>query len=263
MKKVHGTVQVAARPRATRRFTPGLRMGLCLTDPSVDTNAAQGRYTLTTEFAALFDPTLTGDALTEAIDTWQKANLTPIGKARAAARAAQAKNESAIVVTVPGGGTRSLDVGKSSIILKVFIEVGVPAMLSEPHLIFISQSRVPVGTVDNQYLKQIGLNLDTLGVLPDCLLADLEEDTLWFIEVVATAGPIAEARKAKLLDWAVAAGVDPGDCRFLTAFESRTSSPAKKLLPVLAHALASVLIRGASTAHSLVRPGPCRDADHH
>jgi BsuBI/PstI restriction endonuclease domain/BsuBI/PstI restriction endonuclease HTH domain len=215
-------------------FSAWVENGALLVDSSVATTSSHGRYTLAPDFAALLDPALTGDALTEAIDAWQKAHLTPIGKLRAAARAAKAKSDSAVVVNLPGGGSRSLDTGPSSSILKVFIEAGAPALLAEPQLIFISQSGEPVGAVDDRYLRQVGLDLSTLGLLPDCLLADLHEGTLWFIEVVATDGPIDEARKAMLLGWAMAAGVDHDDCRFLTAFESRTSGPAKKLLPALA-----------------------------
>lgn len=215
-------------------FRAWLENGALLMDASVATTSSRGRYTLAPDFAALLNPGLTGGAFAKAIDTWQKSNLTPIGKGRAVLRAAKAKSASAVVVNLPGGGNRFLDAGPSSLILRAFIELGAPALLTEPHVIFVSQSGEPVGAVDDQFLKRIGLDLSRLGLLPDCLLTDLVEGTLWFVEVVATDGPIDETRKAILLRWARAAGVDNDSCRFLTAFASRTSAPAKRLLPALA-----------------------------
>jgi len=54
-----------------------------------------------------------------------------------------------------------------------------------------SQSGQPVGTVDNAFLETAGLYLTKLKLLPDCLLIDARDvGSLWFVEVVATDGPV-------------------------------------------------------------------------
>jgi hypothetical protein len=205
-------------------------------DHSVVATSSQARYTLAPEFAALLDPALTDDALEEAIATWQKDHLGPIGKSRYLFQKIKGKSKSAVAVSLPDGEPWHLDPGLSSEILKAFIETAAPALLVDPHVIFVSQSGQPVGTVDSAYLESAGLHLSKLKLLPDCLLIDTTHNagSLWFVEIVATDGPINETRKAALLSWAVSAGVEEAQCRFLTAFESRTASPAKKALSVLA-----------------------------
>ena len=140
-------------------------------------------------------------------------------------------------VSLPGGGRRTLAAGNSSLILKAFLEQGAPRILVQPTVVFISQSAEHVNVVDEALLRRLGLDLKSLRLLPDCLLMDLSEsrDELWFVEVVESDGPIHDSRKEALLDWAVASGIQPEQCRFLTAFMSRTSQPARRALPMLAY----------------------------
>jgi hypothetical protein len=146
------------------------------------------------------------------------------------------KADAGLTVSLPGRGIRNLSPGGSSQILKAFIENGAPALLLEPSVVFISQSGEPVNIVDGTLLLRLGLDVKALNLLPDCLLMDLDPDRneLWFVEVVESDGPVHDARKDALLSWAVASGLEGAQCRFLTAFSSRTSGPAKKALPVLA-----------------------------
>jgi hypothetical protein len=103
-------------------------------------------------------------------------------------------------------------------------------------VLFISQPGEKVNVVDSKFLSTLRFSIDQQRLLPDALIVDLdpERDEFWFIEVVATDGPVDEDRKARLLGWAMANGLDLDKCRFLTAFPSRTSVQAKKALPVLA-----------------------------
>ncbi|MGH6816321.1 MAG: hypothetical protein ACREC6_11515 [Hyphomicrobiaceae bacterium] len=43
----------------------------------VPTTSSKSRYATQPDFAALFDPACSGDALGKAIDRWREANLTP------------------------------------------------------------------------------------------------------------------------------------------------------------------------------------------
>ncbi|GAA1242585.1 BsuBI/PstI family type II restriction endonuclease [Oryzihumus leptocrescens] len=210
--------------------------GALVSGSGVQTTSSAPRYTLHPDFAALFDPTLTGEKLDTAIKDWQSRHLTLTGRARAARAHAAARAEEAVVVHLPDGGTRELHIGASSEIIRGVIEQFAPVRLGDPVVIFVSQSGEKVNVLDEALLKRLGLPVDQQRLLPDLLLADLDpaRDALWLVEVVATDGPITEERRAALLGWATDHGVSPDRCRFLTAFESRTAAPFKKAVPQLA-----------------------------
>jgi len=209
--------------------------GALLVDESVSTTSSKSRYSLDLEFAALFDPALSGDDLDQAIATWQNRHLTPTGRLRARRSRELQRTGSAVTVRLPGGGTRDLLVGPSSDILKGVIEDFAQYML-EPAVVFISQSGEKVNVIDQKLLEELRLPVDQQQFLPDALIADLhpDRDEFWFVEVDATGGPIHEERKGQFLAWAASQGLDLDRCRFLTAFASRTHPQAKRALPVLA-----------------------------
>jgi hypothetical protein len=200
---------------------------------AVKTTASSARYYLDPEFAALLSPDLTGDELNVAVKAWQGAHLTNIGRRRAKVKRDPASDPNRVDVTLPTGQTRSLHPGLSSHILKGVIEEFAKLKLHDPDVIFVSQPGEKVNLVDNQSLIDLGLKLDESKLLPDCVLADLEvgHEALWFVEVVASDGPVTERRKQELLTWAAPANLP---CRFLTAFESRTSQVTTKCFPTLA-----------------------------
>jgi hypothetical protein len=207
---------------------------LVLTD--VPTTSSRPRWSLEPGFAALFDPELTGEQLEAAITQWQSAHLTPTGRRRAALLSDPSRSAGSITVHLPGGGTRTLHPGISSVILKGVVEQFAVTRLQLPNVLFISQPGEKVNLLDGQGLSDMGLHVDQAVLLPDCIIADLAEDKdeIWFIEIVATDGPITEKRRQDLLEWATSHNHPAERCRFLTAFESRTASAAKKALPQVA-----------------------------
>jgi hypothetical protein len=209
--------------------------GAVLIGSDVGTTSPSARYTFAPGFAALFAPGLDGDTLTTAIVEWQRHHLTPTGRARATRARQTAQSQAGLAVKLPGGGTRLLHTGKASLILKGVIEE-FTASLSDPAVVFISQSGEKVNVVDGALLEHLGLSVDVQRLLPDCLIADLAEDRdeLWFIEVVYSDGPITEERRAAFVTWATRHGLREAQCRFLTAFESRTSRIFKNRLPLIA-----------------------------
>jgi hypothetical protein len=211
------------------------RLGAIKTIAGISTTSSQGRYSLDAGFAALFDPTLTGDALAQEIERWCSTHLNPIARQRAALLRDPSRSDEAVVVTLPDGRQRSLHPGKSSLILKQLIERFVDRLVA-PHVLFISQSGQPVDLIEGQALRDIGLSLDQLRLLPDCLIVDVDQDSpgLWFVEIVATDGPVDDERKQDLLDWATATGMRADQCFFVTAFKSRTAPVARKNLSRLA-----------------------------
>ncbi len=88
--------------------------------------------------------------------------------------------------------------------------------------------------IDARLLRRLGIGVDAARLLPDALLFDAGPGTFWLVEAVYTAGPIDEARKAALVEWALAQNLDPEACRFLSAFVSRTSQPFRQLVAALA-----------------------------
>ncbi len=215
-------------------FPAWRRNGALLLDESVPATSSRGRYSLAPDFARLLDPALTGNNLTQSAREWQDRNLTMTARLRAQRARDAARASHAIAVTLPGGGSRNLLPGQSSVILKGVIEEWTK-MLDDPVVVFISQSGEKVNVLDGQLLAVLGLSVDQQRFLPDCLIADLGgQESLWLVEIVASDGPVTEERLQTMIRWATNHGIREERCQFLTAFTSRTSAEAKRALPVLA-----------------------------
>ncbi len=135
---------------------------------------------------------------------------------------------------LPGGASRSLAAGGSSLILKGVIEALAPRLLEQPSVLIISESREHVDVIDARLLRRLGIGVDAARLLPDALLFDAGPGSFWLVEAVYTAGAIDEARKAALIEWVSAQNLDPDTCRFLSAFVSRTAQPFRQLVAALA-----------------------------
>lgn len=85
-------------------------------------------------------------------------------------------------------------------------------------------------------MRDLGLPIDQTQLLPDLVLAELgrEPILLIFVEVVATDGPVTAERKLQFLELTDAAGYDPDQIVFLSAFRKRNASPLKRRLDSLA-----------------------------
>lgn len=194
------------------------------------------RWILARSFADLFDPALDDDALLAAIDAWTQHNMSTAGRMRAMSARDLARSEDAVDVLLPNGKHRQLEPGGASHIIKGVIEVWAPARLHSPMVLSISEPGDKVELLDGERLASLGIQIDISKLLPDALLVDVGVSPIefWMIEAVQTDGEISDARKADLLEWAAAQGIDPGHCQFLTAFSSRNSAPARRRLKDLA-----------------------------
>ncbi|AWB88748.1 BsuBI/PstI family type II restriction endonuclease [Salinibacterium hongtaonis] len=202
----------------------------------VSTTYPGPRWILSRDFAALFDPRLEGDQLRAAADAWAEAHLSTAGRMRALSARELSRREHAVTVTLPSGERRLLEPGGASHILKGVIEEWAKRKLREPMVLSVSEPGDKVYLVDAARLASVGLRIDPSRVLPDALLVDVGATPIqyWIVEAVFSDGEINERRKADLLAWAVEQGIDPLECRFLTAFASRNSMPARKRLKDLA-----------------------------
>ena len=120
--------------------------------------------------------------------------------------------------------------GPSSVISKAVIEDFAPKFLLQPAVIFLSESRDKVVARDDELAKSIGLRIPAQTLLPDILLVDLGVDPplLVFVEVVASDGPITDARKQSLSDLVATAGFDPRHVAFVTAFRDKGDPAFRK-----------------------------------
>ncbi|MCB1132533.1 MAG: restriction endonuclease, partial [Verrucomicrobiae bacterium] len=149
--------------------------------------SSKPRYVLTTAFAKLFDPGLTGEDLAAEIKKWQVKYLAPQVLARIRLAVA-AGTEDELVVRFPNQESRRLPPGPSSAISKAVIEDFAPRFLSKPTVLWLSDSKNKVVARDDKLAQSIGIEIDAQKHLPDIILADLANDQflLVFVEVVAT-----------------------------------------------------------------------------
>ena len=214
-----------------------VRMGAVKEREGLPTTSPKGRYALTEGFTALFEPDLTGDALQTAIEEWQSGNLSSGALARVAImRRGAVAREGRVLVTFPSGETRHMEPGPSSIISKAVVEEFTPRFLQQPGVIWLSESRNQVVARDDRLAQDIGLTIQPDRNLPDLILADLgpAEPLLVFVEVVATAGPVSEARQAALMAIATEAGFNERQVAFVTAYADRDDAAFKGSVSELA-----------------------------
>ena len=207
-----------------------VRIGAVKEREGLPTTSPLPRYALTPEFAALFGPNLTGERLHSSIEEWQAICLSSGALARVAImRRGAVAREGKVLVTFPSGETRQMEPGPSSVISKAVVEEFAPRFLGQPGVVWLSESRNRVVARDDRLAQDLGLTIEPDRNLPDLILADLGpvDPILVFVEVVATAGPVNEARRAALLAIATEAGFGEGQIAFLTAYADRDDSAFK------------------------------------
>jgi hypothetical protein len=202
--------------------------------------SSKPRYALAADFAALFDPGLVGEAFDKAIQQWRSQHLTPAALARISLlRSGAGKDAGGVLVEFPNHETRRLSPGVSSKIAKGVVEQFAVLFLENPAVLWLSESGNKVVARDDLLARRVGLNIDPSRNLPDIILVDLgagESSAVLvvFVEVVATDGPITEDRRAELTKLTDAAGFEPSQVAFVTAFLDRDHTATRRCLPAVA-----------------------------
>ena len=212
-------------------------MGAVKEREDLPTTSPLPRYALAEEFTRLFDPGLTGEAQHAGIEEWQRTNLSSGALARVAImRRGAVAREARVLVTFPNGETRQMEPGPSSVISRAVVEKFTPRFLEQPGVIWLSESRNQVVARDDRLARDIGLTIQPDRNLPDLILVDLgpAEPLLVFVEVVATSGPVSEARQAALMSIATEAGFSENQVAFLTAYADRDDAAFKASVSELA-----------------------------
>jgi len=214
-----------------------VNVGAVVTLGGVPTTSSKGRYALQSAFASLFNPALQEEPLDVAIVAWQERYLSAgaLARVRLQQRSAIAA-QSQVPVTLPNGETRQMAPGPSSVISKAVIEVFARRFLRDPAVLWISESGNKIIQQDNQLANMLGLQIETDKLLPDTILIDLapDEPLIVFVEAVATAGEISEARRSGLLELILAAGFKVSQVAFVTAFADRNDAAFRRAIPNLA-----------------------------
>ncbi|WP_223147837.1 BsuBI/PstI family type II restriction endonuclease [Actinotalea sp. JY-7885] len=223
-------------PLRDETFAAWLDRGAIKSLPDVQTNYPNARWALTSSFASLFDPALTGPELGTAIEAWRTAHLGRLDLVRVQTLRDRDREAHSVEVRLPNGRTRHLEPGDSSRILKGVIEQWAAERLADPVVLTISEPGDKVYVIDDAFLARLGILIDQRSLLPDAVIIDIGADPamVWIVEAVASDGPVNEGRRADLLAWAVDQRIDPNTCRFLSAFLSRNHSAARRRLKDLA-----------------------------
>ena len=214
-------------------------IGAVISRADLPTTSGAPRYTLKKDFAALFDPALTGDALATAITAFQNAHLSKGALTRMAimrAGAATASVAEGVRVNFPNGETRVLASGPSSVITQAVLERFAPKFLDKPAVLWLSESSNKVVVRDETIASSIGLKIEADKNLPDLILCDLApaHPLLVFVEVVATDGAMTPMRQQAIYTLTDAAGFERKHIAFLTAYSDRQSPGFKKTVAQLA-----------------------------
>ena len=214
-----------------------VRTGAVSERSDLPTTSPLPRYALAEDFAALFDPGLDDEVLHAAIADWQTAHLSAGALARVEIlRRGAVAREGRVLVTFPSGETREMEPGPSSLISKAVVEDFAPRFLRQPGVIWLSESRNQVVARDDELAQAIGLRIEPDRNLPDAILVDLgpAEPLLAFVEVVASAGPVSDARQSALLAVATEAGFRNNQVAFVTAYADRDDAAFKRTASELA-----------------------------
>jgi hypothetical protein len=222
-------------------------------------------YAISKAFAALFDPSLTGSALGNAIDHWQEHHLDQgtLKRMRLLAQGVTAK-QGQVTVTLPNSGiTLRLAPGEASHITKDVCEKLAVDSLRDPLVVHVSMSDRKSFPELKGATDAVGLKFDAKAELPDVVMVNLYQPqgkgmTVVFVEVVHSDGPITELRKKALLRIAKDAGIPEKDVVLVTAFEDRNSPAYKKRTSELAFG-SWVWFR--SEPHLFMHIGPMRKLD--
>lgn len=220
-----------------------LRYALCNTGAAIvrqglATTSSAGRYALEKEFARLFDPTLSETQFNAAVNDWAIKHLSSSALMRKQlAQRAASQIDGEISVTFPNNEIRVLAPGPSSPITRAVIESFSKHFLIEPAVIWVSESANKEERSDRELAESIGLNIETDKHLPDLILADigLDEPLIIFIEVVASDGPINDAKKDGLMELInKSPQLNESQAVFVTAYADREDKAFKKTFSVLA-----------------------------
>lgn len=207
-----------------------MRLGIVQKLPGYSPTSSLPINYLSSHFAALFNPVLTGETLTAAIHEWQIRHLDPATLQRMALRAqgVQARKGD-VFIEMPDGSRTRISAGPSSQIIKGLIEDFTSRHMENPAVLWLSASDKKAYPQFVELAAQVGLRFNLNAELPDLILADIGDRVRFiFCEVVATDGAVTEVRKQALIALVSDSNIPESAVRFLSAFEDREATAFRK-----------------------------------
>ncbi len=212
------------------------RFGIMQKLPGYAITASTPVNFLSANFAALFDPVLSGADLISMIKRWQEQNLDQATLQRMALRAQgiQAKDGD-MLIDMPDETRIRISPGPSSIIVKGLIEDFAKHHMQKPAVLWLSASDRKAYPQFIELSASVGLRFDLSAELPDLILAEMGDSVRFLLcEVVATDGAINCARKEALLGLVQSSNIPKSAVHFLSAFEDREAGAFRKNFSKLA-----------------------------
>jgi hypothetical protein len=136
-----------------------------------------------------------------------------------AARYAQERDLERVPVTIADGQTIHISPGQHSLLIKAIIEEFAPRFVPGGRLIYAGDTGEKMGFFDNEFLRDLGVAVDSHGKMPDVVLYYPKKDWILLVESVTSHGPVDGKRHAELMH--LFRGARPG-LVYVTAFPSRS-----------------------------------------
>lgn len=214
-----------------------LRLGIAHKQSGIAVTSSKPIWYLDTDFAALFQPSLKGRALAQAIAKWRESALDKGTLQRMALRASGIQKKAGdIFIEMPDGARMRVSAGPSSVIAKDVIEQYAQKHLKAPSVLWLSASDKKAYPQFVELAATVGLRFDLNAELPDVILADMTQPVKFvFCEIVASDGAVTEARREALIQLIKRSRIPLSHVTFVTAYEDRDAAPFKKNFSQLAY----------------------------
>lgn len=197
-------------------------------------------YAFSHAYLSLFDPSLTDERLSSAIEAWRDEYMDPSALARMKLLAhGVIEKEGQVTVTLPTTGkTLRLAAGEASVITRDVCEKLSRLLYVEPVVVHISMSDKKTFDELAGEMRAVGLTLDPKAALPDVIIVDVGVKgklPVTFVEVVHSDGVINDVRRDALMQIAKDAGARMESIKLVTAFEDRSATIFRKRFSELAY----------------------------
>ena len=134
-----------------------------------------------------------------------------------------------VPVTLPDGQTLQLTPGGQNVLVKEIIEEFAPRFTPGGHVVYVGDAGKKHLLYDEPYLRELGVEIEPHGRMPDVVIHYKERDWLILIEAVTSHGPVNILRHNQLKD--LFAGSTAG-LVFVTTFLDRAAM--REYLPDIA-----------------------------
>lgn len=131
---------------------------------------------------------------------------------------AKGREMAMVPLRIKDGHEIRLSAGEHSTLIKQIVEEFTPRFIAGGHLVYVGDTGDKHGYFEVAFLKNLNVNLDHHGKLPDVIVYSKKNNWLFLIESVTSHGPVDAKRQAELA--ALFAGCSAG-LVYVSAFPDR------------------------------------------